>query len=239
MPVGGSVSATSLNKQAGARSRLSLLIASLVMVLVIFVFGDVVGNIAMPALAGLLIIIGVRTVRPVDVRSVWQTGVVQRVVLAVTLGLTILVPLHYAVLLGVGLSIVLHVVRQSSQVSLRRQVLDDAEGHLVEVDPPGQLPGGEVVVLQPYGSLFFAAAPVVEAMLLAVGAASSGSVVILRLRGRADVGTTFHAGAPALRDGVGGSGQQAQARVDQRSRARAAGGRRGDRRARRRRPVPG
>jgi sulfate permease, SulP family len=39
--------------------------------------------------------------------------------------------------------------------------------------------------------LFFAAAPVFETALPAVGAASVGSVVILRLRGRSDLGTTF------------------------------------------------
>jgi SulP family sulfate permease len=46
-------------------------------------------------------------------------------------------------------------------------------------------------VLQPYGSLFFAAAPVFEAALPAVGEASRDTVVILRLRGRSDLGTTF------------------------------------------------
>ena len=59
MPVGGSVSATALNKQAGARSRQSLLIASLVMAAVILAFADLVGAVAMPALAGLLMLIGV------------------------------------------------------------------------------------------------------------------------------------------------------------------------------------
>ena len=190
MPVGGSVSASSLNKEAGAQSRASLLIAAVVMAVVIVALGDLVGNVAMPALAGLLMVIGIRTIKPSDLRSVWKTGVVQKAVLAITFGLTMLVPLQYAVLIGVGLSIVLHVVRQSNQVSVRRQVFD-ADGHLDEVDPPAELPGGEVVVLQPYGSLFFAAAPVVEAMLPVVGADSSGSVVIMRLRGRTDFGTTF------------------------------------------------
>jgi SulP family sulfate permease len=160
------------------------------MAIVIVAFGDAVGNIAMPALAGLLMLIGVRTVKPQVLTSVWKTGVVQKVVMVVTFGLTMVVPLQYAVLVGVGLSIVLHVVRQSNQVSLRRQVLD-AEGHLVEVDPPAELGSCEVVVLQPYGSLFFAAAPVVEAMLPVVGETSTRSVVILRLRGRSELGTTF------------------------------------------------
>ncbi|MBL8775198.1 MAG: SulP family inorganic anion transporter [Acidimicrobiales bacterium] len=190
MPVGGSVSATSLNKVAGARSRQSLLIASVVMAAVIVLFGDAVGDVAMPALAGLLILIGYRTIKPADLESVWRTGVVQKAVLGVTFVLTLVVPLQYAVLLGVGLSVVLHVVRQSNQVAIRRRVAG-SDGYVVEVDPPAVLPAHEVVVLQPYGSLFFAAAPVFEGALPAVGDGSTGSVVILRLRGRSDLGTSF------------------------------------------------
>lgn len=190
MPVGGSVSASSLNKAAGARSRRSLLFAAVVMAVVIVVFGEVVGGVAMSALAGLLMLIGYRTVKPADLQSVWKTGAVQKAVLVVTFALTMVIPLQYAVLFGVGLSVVLHVVRQSNQVTIRRRVRD-ADGHLIEVDPPATLPPAEVVVLQPYGSLFFAAAPVFEATLPAVGDASRGSVVILRLRGRSDLGTTF------------------------------------------------
>ena len=66
MPVGGSVSASSLNKEAGARSRQSLLFAAIVMAVVIVVFGDAVGYVAMPALAGLLMLIGYRTIKPAD-----------------------------------------------------------------------------------------------------------------------------------------------------------------------------
>ena len=190
MPVGGSVSASALNKEAGARSRWSLVMASAVMAVVIVAFGPVVDEVAMPALAGLLMLIGYRTVKPADLQSVWRTGPVQKAVLAVTFALTMIIPLQYAVLVGVGLSVLLHVVRQSNGVTIRRRSRDD-EGHLVEVDPPAELPAREVVVLQPYGSLFFAAAPVFEAALPAVVDGSRASVVILRLRGRSDLGTTF------------------------------------------------
>jgi sulfate permease, SulP family len=190
MPVGGSVSASALNKEAGARSRWSLVFASAVMAVVILAFGEAVGRVAMPALAGLLMLIGFRTIKPADLQSVWRTGPVQAAVLAVTFVLTMVIPLQYAVLAGVGMSVLLHIVRQSNQVTIRRRIRD-TDGLLVEVDPPAELPGHEVVVLQPYGSLFFAAAPVFEAALPAVAASSSGSVVILRLRGRSDLGTTF------------------------------------------------
>ena len=190
MPVGGSMSATSLNKAAGARSRIALMIASVVMAVVIIAFAGLVGHIAMPALAGLLMLVGYRTIKPDDLRSVWKTGAVQKAVLATSFALTMVIPLQYAVLVGVGLSVILHVVRQSNQVTIKRWRLDP-DGNLIETDPPAQLPAGEVVALQPYGSLFFAAAPVLESQLPAPAAISLNSVVILRLRGRTDLGTTF------------------------------------------------
>ena len=190
MPVGGSMSATSLNKAAGARSRIALMIAGAVMAVVIIAFAGLVGHIAMPALAGLLILVGFRTIKPDDLRSVWKTGTVQKAVLATSFALTMIIPLQYAVLAGVGLSVILHVVRQSNQVTIKRWRLDP-DGNLIETDPPAQLPSNEVVALQPYGSLFFAAAPVLESQLPAPAATSLNSVVILRLRGRTDLGTTF------------------------------------------------
>ena len=190
MAVGGSMSATSLNRAAGARSRISLMIASVVMAVVIVAFAGLVGHIAMPALAGLLMLVGYRTIKPDDLRSVWKTGAVQKAVLATSFTLTMVIPLQYAVLAGVGLSVILHVVRQSNQVTIKRWRLDP-DGNLIEADPPAQLPAGEVVALQPYGSLFFAGAPVLESQLPTPAATSLNSVVILRLRGRTDLGTTF------------------------------------------------
>jgi SulP family sulfate permease len=190
MPVGGSLSATALNTQAGARSRSSLLITSLVMVVVIVAFGDLIGGVAMPALAGLLMLIGYRTINPENLQSVWRTGAVQKTVLVVTFSVTLIVPLQIAVLVGVALSIVLHTIRQSNKVTVRRRSYD-ADGHATEIDPPTELAPNDVVVLQPYGSLFFAAASTFESALPVVTDGSRHSVVILRLRGRSDLGTTF------------------------------------------------
>ena len=133
MPVGGSVSASAIGAEAGARSRCAAIFASVVMLLTIVVFNDVVGAIAMPALAGLLILVGARTIRPDDLTWVWRAGSTQKMVLAVTFILTMIIPIQYAVLVGVGLSAVLFVVRQSNQVVLRRRVYADGNAH--EEDP--------------------------------------------------------------------------------------------------------
>jgi MFS superfamily sulfate permease-like transporter len=54
----------------------------------------------LPALAGLLILIGYRTIKPRELWSVWKTGVIQKTVLATSFALTMLIPLQYAVLAG-------------------------------------------------------------------------------------------------------------------------------------------
>jgi SulP family sulfate permease len=190
MPVGGSMSASSLVKSAGAKSRLALLIAAGVMAVVILVFADAVGYIAMPALAGLLMIVGFRTIKPADIKAVWKTGMMQATVMTVTFILTMIIPLQYAVLVGVGISMILYVVTQSNQVTLKRWVYDGDRKYR-ETEPPDIVPGSEVTVLQPYGSLFFAAAPVFEEALPDVEESSTDAVVILRLRGRTDLGSTF------------------------------------------------
>lgn len=190
MPVGGSMSASSLVKSAGAKSRLALLIAGLIMAIVILLFGSVVGYIAMPALAGLLMTVGYRTVKPADIKAVWKTGGMQATVMGVTFVLTMLIALQYAVLVGVGISMILYIINQSNRIVIKRRLVGE-DGDLREVDAPVEVPAGEVVVLQPYGSLFFASAPVFEEQLPNVTDETRNSVVILRLRGRSDLGSTF------------------------------------------------
>jgi sulfate permease, SulP family len=58
----------------------------------------------------------------------------------------------YAVLVGVGLSIVLYVVRQPNELTIKRWTFDE-HGDIVENDPPERLPCDESVILQPYESL--------------------------------------------------------------------------------------
>ena len=190
MPVGGSMSASSLNKAAGARSRIALMIAGVVMAVVILAFASRVGRIAMPALAGLLILVGYRTIKPDDLQSVWKTGAVQKAVLGTSFVLTMVIPLQYAVLVGVGLSVILHVVRQSNQVIIKRlaaqsglQLHRDRTARGAARRRGGRAPAVREPVLRGR----------VSAGITAPGPGwrLPNSVVILRLRGRTDLGTTF------------------------------------------------
>jgi SulP family sulfate permease len=190
MPVGGSMSASSLITSAGAKSRWALVYAAVVMGIVIVAFAGVVELIAMPALAGLLIVVGIETIKPHEILSVYKTGPLPATIMGVTFALTLVIPLQFAVLVGVGMSMIMNVVNQANQLETRRLVVRD-DGGIDEVDPPAEVPAHDVVVLQPYGSLFFASAPALEEQLPTVTEASIGSAVIIRLRGKPDVGSTL------------------------------------------------
>jgi sulfate permease, SulP family len=190
MPVGGSMSATALLTTAGARSRLANATAGIVIALAILLLSDLVALVAMPALAGLLIVVGYRTFSVERVQLVWKTGPTQATVMATTFVLTLLIPLQYAVLVGVGLSVILYVVGASNRVRVVRLTVPEPGGYPTETEPPSTIVAGEIVVLAVHGSLFFASAPVIEQQLPDIDPLAGGAVVLV-LRGHDDLGSTF------------------------------------------------
>lgn len=190
-PVGGSMSGTALVIGAGGRSRWANLTSAAVMVAAILALAPAFGRIAMPSLSALLVLIGIRTFKPDQVLMVWRTGKTQATVMSATFLLTLLVPMQYAVLSGVGISVILFVARQSNRVTVKRWTFAPGAPLPAETAPPSELPADEVVVLTVYGSLFFASATVFENQLPAATPQSTGSVVVLRLRGKEELGSTF------------------------------------------------
>ena len=190
MPVGGSMSASSLVASAGAKTRTAAFFAAGIMAVVILLLGGVIELVAMPSLAALLIVVGVGTIRPSRIMSVAKTGTVPLTVMTITLVLTMVIPLQYAVLVGVGISTILFVLRQSTRLVTHRLLFHD-DGRIEEVDPPATVSPDEVIVLQPYGALFFATASTLLEQIPSVTPESTNSVVVLRIRGADDAGATL------------------------------------------------
>ena len=189
-PVAGSMSATNLVRAAGGRTATANLFAGVVIAASMLLLSDVVGYIAMPALGGLLVLIGWRSLKVDQLVLTWRTGAVPAATMAITFVLTLVIPLQYAVLVGVGLAVLLHVGRQSNRVVVKHWVFDDDKGFPIEADPPAEVPAREVVVLATYGSLFFASAPAFEAQLPRPVGTDMRGVVVLRLRAKDELGST-------------------------------------------------
>lgn len=190
MPVGGSVSATGVIVNAGARSRFANIFAGLTMAVVLLVLGGLVGRLALASLGGLLIVVGFRTIRLDDAEMVWNTGPVQQAVLGITFVGTLLVPLQFAVLFGVALALLLYVFRQSNQIRIKQWVFQE-NGWPREQEPPQVLPSNEVTVLMPYGSLFFASAGAFEEQLPTVTEETENAAAVIIMALHNELGSTM------------------------------------------------
>jgi SulP family sulfate permease len=189
VPAGGSISGTALLMGAGARSRWANISAGLFVAVIVLLLAPLVERVPMSALAALLIVAGFQGLRVQQAVITWNTSKVAAVIMIITFIATLLVPLQFAVLLGMVLSIVLHVFRQSNKVVVTEWVLQP-QGFPLEQPAPKQVPSNQLTLLHIYGSLFFAAAKSVEEMLPDVDN-TRHAVVAISLRGQGEIGSTF------------------------------------------------
>lgn len=190
MPIGGSVSSTALNISSGARSRWANIFAGLLVVVAVLLFSQAVSVVAMPAMAALLIVAGVQSIKQERIRDVWSTGWPPRIVMIVTLLLTLAIPLQRAVFFGVVLSILFHFFLTSAREVRIKQLTQNADGDVIEGPAPAELPSNAMTILEVFGNMTFAGAETFEALLPAVNNAER-PVVILRLRAQEAIGSSF------------------------------------------------
>jgi SulP family sulfate permease len=180
MPLGGSVASTALNVSAGAKSRWANVFAGLVIVVVVLLFSRAVSLVAMPAMAALLIVAGIQSIKREEVLDVWDIGWGPRLVMLVTFVLTLSLPVQYAVLAGVVLSVLVYLVSSAQDVRLMA-ITPNPDGTYREQPAPAELPSNAVTILHAYGNLFYAGASRLEELLPSAKVADR-PVVILRIR---------------------------------------------------------
>ena len=189
IPVGGTMGETAVNVKTGARSRLALLLAAVFVIIIVLIFGTQVENLALPAIAALLIIAGIESIKVEAIRDVWHTGWAPRSILVFTFALTLILPVQWAVLFGVLLAMGQYIYQSSTDLRLV-ELVEQPDGNFVEREAPTKLAANSIVVLQPYGSLFFAGASVLESKLPDPKDAA-GATLIIRLRGLPQGGSTL------------------------------------------------
>jgi sulfate permease, SulP family len=185
MPAGGSISRTATSISAGAKSRWANVFAGLILGIVLLTFAGFAELVPMAGLAGLLISIGIGVLRPDRIAKVWNTHAAERVAMVTTFVLTLLIPLHWAIFAGVGLTLLVFIYSSSTKGRLV-QIVRSGNGDFQEVAAPAQLPSHSVVALHAYGNAFFAAVYTLEALLPAPEN-TDNSVVIFGLRGRESI----------------------------------------------------
>lgn len=190
IPAGGSVGQTALNVSAGAQTRWSGIFGGLWMLAILVLLATPVGYVPMAVLAALMIIAGLGAIDLAEARSIWAVGWPARAAAIGTFLASLFLSLTMAILIGVLLSALMSLIRAANDVTLR-WLRQDEDGGLIESAVPALLDADhEILVINIYGSLFFAGArTLAERLPRPAGAARP--VVILRLRGHSQVGATL------------------------------------------------
>ena len=190
MPIGGSVSGTALNVSSGAKSRWANIFSGLIVVVAVLIFSPAVSMVAMPAMAAVLIVAGFQSFKWNRIADIWATGWPPRIVMLVTLVLTLAIPLQQAVFLGVLLSILAYFFITSTHEVRLTQIIQNPDGSVTEGPAPAELASNAVTVLQIYGNMTFTGAETLEQFLPKADSATR-PVVILRLRAQEGIGSSF------------------------------------------------
>ncbi len=188
-PVGGSVGQTALNKTAGARTRWASIFSGLWMLLILALFSGIVGAVAMPTLAALLIFAAAGSLRIGQIATIWRTGLTSQIAIATTFIATLLLPVATAVGLGVVISLLLQLNQAALDLKVV-QLVPSADGRFEERVAPQRLTSHTVTLIDVYGSLHYAGARTLQHHL-PDPTGTEAPALVLRMRGRTTLGATF------------------------------------------------
>lgn len=152
-PASASLTRSALLRLGGARTRLAAAAGALFTVPILLLGGKLVGEIPQASLAGVLFVIAFRMIDGTAMRRLWLASHETRLLLVLTFLATLLLPLEWAILLGSGTGLVIHLANTAAP---RLRLLRPENGRLVPV-AEGEAP--DTVVLEVSGDLHYAAVP--------------------------------------------------------------------------------
>ena len=122
IPVTGVIARSSLNVQAGGKTRRSAIIHALVLIASVYVLAPLLGRIPIAALAGVLLSLALRMLDPRQLVAIWRISKVEAAVFVITFAVMVSVDLVVGVQAGVLAALAIAAVRFGQK--LRASVID-------------------------------------------------------------------------------------------------------------------
>jgi SulP family sulfate permease len=153
-PASASLTRSALLAFGGARTRLAAGSAAVLVVPILVFAAPSLAHIPQAALAGILFVTAYGMIDKEAMRRMWRATPATRALLVVTLGSALLLPLEWAILVGAGLGLVIHLARTSIP---RIRLLEPRGPNVERLVPISKESSPEVVVLEVSGDLHYAA----------------------------------------------------------------------------------
>ncbi|MCG3207500.1 MAG: Thiosulfate sulfurtransferase GlpE [Anaerolineae bacterium] len=155
----GSFTRSGVNYTAGARTSIANVFAGLFVLLALLTVSSYAALIPRAALAGVLIVAAYGMIDRREMARIWHASRGDTLIMIATMLAALILPLQFAVLSGIIVSIVRFMVRTSTP-QVHPVVPDDSFAHFVEVDQRPVCP--QLAVISVSGSLYFGATQHVE-----------------------------------------------------------------------------
>lgn len=180
MPASGSPSRSSLNWSSGAMTPMAAIISGAICAVAAPTIGYLVQYVPQATLAVVVIITAFGLIDLQTIKYAVKSTKSDAAVLITTFIAALIVPLDFAIFLGVGLSIVLF-LRKASMPHLAEYSFNDS-GQLAELDKGASRNDPQISIIHVEGELFFGAADLFRDEIRRVCADTNLRVVILRLK---------------------------------------------------------
>jgi SulP family sulfate permease len=162
-PVGGSFIRSAVNLQSNARTSISSVFAGLIVLIAVLSLGNFAGFIPLPALAGVLILTAISLINRTEILRIWHGPRGDRLIMFATFLATLLIPIEFAVLVGILLSLGYYLL-QTSTPRIRPVLPDENFDYLLPNTGKQGCP--QLGIVEILGDLYFGAVHSVEEYLL-------------------------------------------------------------------------
>jgi SulP family sulfate permease len=154
---------SALNLQSGAKTQLAAVFSGLFVLMGMLIFAPYAALIPRAALAGVLMVIAYRMIDIHEIRRLLRGGQGDALIMGITLLSTLFLPLAYAVLIGITLSLSRYIL-STSMPRVLPLLPDERYKHLEY--RPGKAQCPQLSVIEVQGDLYFGAVNHVEAAIL-------------------------------------------------------------------------
>jgi len=155
----GSFTRSAVNFNAGARTSLASVLAGLFVLIATLALAPLAAYVPLPALAGVIILTAYGLIDRKEMARIWHSGHGDRSIMVATLLATLILPLQFAVLTGIAISLAYYLVKTSTP-RVRTVLPDDTFKHFAHQPEKPACP--QLGIIEVLGDLYFGAVNHVE-----------------------------------------------------------------------------
>lgn len=153
----GSFSRSAVNHQAGAKTPLAVVFASVLVLLIVLFVAPLTAYLPIPAMGGIILLVGYNLVDFKHIKEIFKASRLETIVLIVTMLGTVFLQLEFAIYIGIALSLVFYLYKTSKPNVALLAPEDNKEQFINVIRQEGIRQCPQLKIVRIDGSIYFGA----------------------------------------------------------------------------------